>query len=263
MFRCKDCGTEYAEPRRSAPAGWYGDVGEYYGWRWEFDRAIEDVRSRPKVQRVLEIGCGAGAVLAKIADLETLGIDENEDAVDEAVGVGVRAVHCSFRDFAFNHPNARFDAILFFHVLEHVEDPRSFLRTARELLDAGGFIGFSVPNERRLSRFVAREVWDYPPHHLSRFSRVGLARLFEHAGLRLVSLEDQPLGVSRFRANATYANEILRRAGVGEPMKWPPAFRWLAKLPVLLALYTLSRIGRGPEQRCTGTALYGTARACS
>jgi len=55
-------------------------------------------------------------------------------------------VHPSVAALRAADGDARFDLILHFFVLEHIAEPRSFLREQWELLNPGGKIVFEVPN---------------------------------------------------------------------------------------------------------------------
>ena len=85
VLECSKCASSYAYPRVPAPADWYAHIHEYYGWRWDFDEAIRDLRiSLPRGARVLEIGCGEGVVLQELADYEAIGLDVNTAAITHA-----------------------------------------------------------------------------------------------------------------------------------------------------------------------------------
>jgi SAM-dependent methyltransferase len=85
ILDCSKCASSGAYPRVPAPADWYADIHEYYGWRWDFDEAIRDLRNRvPPPARVLEIGCGEGAVLQELGDYEAIGLDVNTAAIATA-----------------------------------------------------------------------------------------------------------------------------------------------------------------------------------
>ena len=74
----------------------------------------------PGARRVLEVGCGDGALAAMLATdgLEVTAIDADVEAVAEARGRGVDARLASWPDF----DAGRFDALLFTRSLHHVGD---------------------------------------------------------------------------------------------------------------------------------------------
>jgi 2-polyprenyl-3-methyl-5-hydroxy-6-metoxy-1,4-benzoquinol methylase len=65
---------------------------------------------------------------------------------------GAAVVHSLFEDY---EPGRTFDAIMIGNVLEHVEDPRALLASARAWLAPGGSIYASVPNARSIHRQAA------------------------------------------------------------------------------------------------------------
>jgi len=64
----------------------------------------------------------------------------------------VRFIESMFEDLDLTD---RFDVIIMHHILEHVEDPRSLLGKARNLLLPGGVLAITVPNAHALSRQLA------------------------------------------------------------------------------------------------------------
>jgi SAM-dependent methyltransferase len=95
---------------------------------------------------VLEIGCGRGALLARLAELGAcvVGIEPGEPAALAARERGLR-VHCEpFTADRFD--TARFDLIVHHTVLEHIEQPREFIAEQLRLLSSGGRIVCCVPD---------------------------------------------------------------------------------------------------------------------
>lgn len=193
LYRCLSCFSEFCNPMLPAPPKWYSHIGEFYGWRWEFGQFLRDIKKLLPTGRVLEIGCGEGIVLQKLKDLyDAFGIDFNEDAVKKAEAKGLKVYPMTVEDFSRQFPLIKFDAISFFHVLEHVENPMAFLENVRNLLNSNGLVFLSIPNPNRIRLALSREEWDYPPHHLLRFSVAGLQKLFEKAGFKILTIEEQP-----------------------------------------------------------------------
>jgi hypothetical protein len=76
------------------------------------------------------------------------------------------------------------DHIVVFHVLEHLQDPLQTLSILKSKMKYDGKIWISVPDKE--NSFAQFSHLDWPPHHLSRFSKNSLKCLGERAGLRLV-----------------------------------------------------------------------------
>ena len=65
-----------------------------------------------------------------------------------------------------------FDFVTCFEVLEHVGEPRELSNKIYELLAPGGYFIVSAPNRNRLSVVLGRrDAHDYPPNHMTRWSK--------------------------------------------------------------------------------------------
>ena len=106
--------------------------------------------------RVLEIGCGAGNILAQIPSTRRCGIDLAESLLAKAArrlakqGTLVQgdAEHLPFRDRAWQR-------VYCSEVLEHIPSPGTALVEMRRLVADGGVAVVSVPNERLINTLKA------------------------------------------------------------------------------------------------------------
>jgi ubiquinone/menaquinone biosynthesis C-methylase UbiE len=106
--------------------------------------------------RVLEIGCGAGNILAQIPSMRRCGIDLAETLLAKAArrlakqGTLVQgdAEHLPFRDHAWQR-------VYCSEVLEHIPSPGAALAEMRRLVADGGVAVVSVPNERLINTLKA------------------------------------------------------------------------------------------------------------
>lgn len=114
---------------------------------WRDSLILPDLPYAPG-ERLLDIGCGVGAVLGVIASefprLELAGIDLVEAQIAAArehlASLGAR---CDLRvgdATALPWPDGSFDHVYMMWFLEHVGDPRPFLAEARRVLRPGGTI---------------------------------------------------------------------------------------------------------------------------
>jgi SAM-dependent methyltransferase len=190
ILKCWRCHSEFVEPRKAAPPEWYSGGNEFYGWRWEFDRFLEDVRDlKGKTMKVLEVGCGEGVMLEKLRNhCDCWGVDFNAEALRAAKLKGL-SVFETLDVVKKASPEIRFDAIVFFHLIEHLEQPLDFLQEVSDVLSPGGHIFCSIPNPDRHALKYQREDWDYPPHHLTRFTKTGVFRLLERAMFKVINLK--------------------------------------------------------------------------
>jgi SAM-dependent methyltransferase len=142
-------------------------------------------------KRVLDAGCGAGygsAELAGVAECVT-GIDVAAEAVEFA------RAHYPAGNLAFEQasatalpfPDASFDLVVAFEMIEHLEDWRGFLAEARRVLAPSGQLIVSTPN--RLYYTESRGVHGANPFHVHEFDFAEfseeLRAVFAHVSLYL------------------------------------------------------------------------------
>lgn len=101
--------------------------------------------------RLLDVGCGAGDNAKLVKDshpkCEVFGITYSEIEAERA---RQHMIHCWVFDIEGDLPsnlaNQRFDAIIFSHVLEHLQDPITVLANFTQLLNSQGEVLIAVPN---------------------------------------------------------------------------------------------------------------------
>ncbi len=140
-------------------------------------------------RRLLDVGSGPGFFLrtAKNRGWRTVGIEPSRQAAAHARGLGLEIVE-GFFGVETAAELGRFDAISLNNVLEHVPDPVAVLRAARDILEPGGALCITVPNDFSPFQIAAAataatgEWWIAPPHHLNYFDFATLANLLERLG---------------------------------------------------------------------------------
>lgn len=104
--------------------------------------------------RLLVVGCGSGveaAALAQHFGIKVTGIDIVPDFdPDAAVVADLRQGDATRMEF----PDASFDFVYSFHVLEHIPDYRAALREIRRVLKPGGGYMIGTPNRTRLIGYL-------------------------------------------------------------------------------------------------------------
>ena len=135
-------------------------------------RNVAAARQRPLA---LDIGCGAGGVLAKLKDrFEATGIDMSPIAREHCAKRGLRALDGSLPDgLPFKDANT-FDLVVMSEVLEHVPDDRASVREVVRIVKPGGLIVCTVP----------AHMWLWSSHddfnqHQRRYTRRGFGALWE------------------------------------------------------------------------------------
>jgi SAM-dependent methyltransferase len=162
------------------------------------DHVIELIPERLAEQpvRILDIGCGDGALLAELGrrspSWRLHGVEIAERAVELA---GSRCPQAEIRSYdgeTLPYGEREFDLAVLSHVLEHVPDPAAVLREAGRV---AGRVIVEVPLEDNLSarraakRGIAQEVG-----HIQRFSQASVRQVAGAAGLRVSASLSDPLG---------------------------------------------------------------------
>lgn len=230
--RCPRCGLQVSAPLTPWREGAFPEDEEYPP-RWEFDRCLEDLGPRPL--RILELGCGAGEFLemARRRGHDTLGVDFNPTAVEAAVARGLHVVHGGL-DRLREHLAARgddlvFDAVVLFHVIEHLADPVALLHELTPFVRRGTRLVVSCPGPRRFTRMIREQriagwdFWDYPPHHVLRWTLPSLTRFLSFHGWRVLAAVEEPLhfvgassqiGCTRAMYRGRLNRSVYRRASI-------------------------------------------------
>lgn len=228
IVKCSLCGLAYTVPRPSVMDRYYPPKYRAYG---PVAQSVLSALYRMRVARwallkpaggtVLEVGCGPGLMLAAFRrrGWQVLGIERSREAVEAAKAVsGVKIVATPVHALP---PDARFDLIVMFQVLEHIAEPVALLRECASRLAPGGFLIVNVPNFASWQARFGGSKWLHldPPRHLSHFTPQTLSGTLQRAGLQLVQLtfaspEHDPYGwvestISRVTGRANRLTRLL------------------------------------------------------
>ena len=223
--------------------------------------------------RLLDVGSGKGQFLdaAARAEWSVLGIEISEAAAAEAKRrYGLTTM---VGDWATAEAMGPFDAITFWHVLEHLPDPVEALRRARPLLVPGGVVVVSVPNLASWQARLFGDAWLHLdiPRHLVHYTPDSLAAVMARAGFDVIhsdtiAPEMEVLGVvqsiqNRAGLEPNLALRFLKRdrsaSGIGQGI----AAMGLAvlSLPVAAAFAVIA----GPSGHGASIQMVGRAGAVS
>jgi 2-polyprenyl-3-methyl-5-hydroxy-6-metoxy-1,4-benzoquinol methylase len=142
---------------------------------WAVKCALEQGKSRKDTLRIIEIGCGLGYLTYSLIQdgYGAIGLDISQNAIDEATkNFGNHYICADITEYAKQHLGA-YDVVILTEVIEHVENPVHFLKSAMLLIDnkseEGGRILLTTPNKTIFRKNI---VWqtDLPPVHLWWFS---------------------------------------------------------------------------------------------
>ena len=215
-------------------ARWY-ERERHHGYHAFLDEMAADlVRPYAEGKRVLEVGCGTGLVLERVAAFttEASGIDISHGMLRQSRRRGLRAAQATATALPF--ADGCFDTVYSFKVLAHVRDIDLALREMARVTRPGGHLVLEFYNRDSLRWLIKRVK---PAHAISRattdhevYTRYDTLRGLRRRLPPELSLRD----VAGIRVFTPYA-ALFRVAAVG------PAVHWLEKA-----------LARGPLARYAG-----------
>ena len=235
IVECAACGFRFVTPRptQAEIAQAYSRADQYDSWladdasrlaMWE-RRWRQVQRVRPAPGRLLDVGAGLGT-FASLASRDGWKVDGTEvsrraqELARERYGIELRLGQLEDIDF----PEARYDLITLWHVIEHVPSPTAAVAICRKLLDPDGLLIMAMPNDgaaahlltipgRLVHRALGRKPTRYQPlkpggeSHVSHFTPGTIRRLLVQGGFTVVAVgvDDarpvrSPIGAALFRA---------------------------------------------------------------
>ncbi len=281
--RCDACSVAFTAPRPADLEPYYPSryrgygpfvtkiLQTLYGWRvrrW--------ARTRTGERAVLEIGCGPGLMLSVFRDegWSVLGLERNAAMAEQArKQFGVEILSC---DVAELPESRKFNLVIMFNVLEHLQHPVEVLRACAKRLKPNGEVIVNVPNFDSWQARFGGAVWLHldPPRHLVHFTQETLGNAFKRAGLQpervsFISFEHDPYGwtesaINRIMGRSNVLTRYLMgfdRLGV-ETVVAVTLFALLA-LPAVLLSMTSWLARRGALMQMTGRLGDGQATATS
>ena len=126
---------------------------------------IQEVLNKNKLNntKILDIGCGGGLIsegLAKIGANVT-GIDFVKDNINVAKQHAKKnnlKIKFILKDFEKENITSKFDVIVVFEVLEHLNDWQSFLKKIRSNMNKNGVLILSTINKNLLSKILTLDI---------------------------------------------------------------------------------------------------------
>lgn len=209
---CINCGLNFSDPMKAGSNYWYDKT--YYIRHSAIDNRIRSyyVWARNRISQrknivLIDIGCGEGTFVNYLRkkDIEAYGVDFSVEAIQLGKEwFGTEYISTStVEDVKIKNNISGFDVITFFEVLEHVDNVDEFLQMVHSNLKEGGLVFATVPNKYR---WPIIEFNDYPPHHLTRWTREALIQVFSRNGFEVIEVTP----TSGFRSYWTFVSYIFR-----------------------------------------------------
>ncbi len=203
-----------------------------YVWRFGQERRLDMVRRFLPLEgaRVLDVGCGLGAYVRRLADFSktACGVDLDVARVRRGAESGITGLAAASAE-ALPFADAAFDGVLLNEVIEHVGSERETLREALRVVRPGGRVVIFAPN--RLYPFETHGVYlgkryvfgniplvNYLPDPL-RNRLVPHARAYTKRSLEALTVG---LPARRIEWSVVYPgfdNVVARKPGLGEALR--------------------------------------------
>ena len=161
-----------------------------------YSAAANALRRRGAYGRVLDVGCGAGGLRPFLHD-----IIESYAGVDaiqyEGLAPGIAFMRADLNRDPIPVPDHSVDVAISVETIEHLENPRAFVRELVRIAKPGGWIVVTTPNQRSLvslgalllkGHFSAFGGPNYPAHQTALLD-TDLSRIAAENGLCDVSIE--------------------------------------------------------------------------
>jgi 2-polyprenyl-3-methyl-5-hydroxy-6-metoxy-1,4-benzoquinol methylase len=155
-----------------------------------YANALQIIGKKPKpTTSLLDLGCGRGGFSELVA--KELGYTVH---CCDAKAYSEEIHRYFFREADLNqtlpYGDESFDFVVSLEVIEHIENPRHFLREARRVTKTGGLILFSTPNNESLTSILSLLVRGYfsafsnsdYPAHISPLLRIDAVRILSEIG---------------------------------------------------------------------------------
>jgi 2-polyprenyl-3-methyl-5-hydroxy-6-metoxy-1,4-benzoquinol methylase len=229
IVQCRQCGLVYTNPRldehdivdtyEAVEDPLY--VEEREGRVLTFQhhlKPLERIAGSPDGRPLLDVGCYTG-VFVEIAahhGWDAWGMEPSRWAVEQAKMRGLHVVQGTLNTAGL--PEAHFDVVTLWDVIEHLTDPRVALEQVNRLLRPGGVVVVHTIDIDSLFARVMGARWPWLMEmHIYYFSRRTLRAMLEQCGFEV--LDDKPQG------RYLRLGYLMNRVGalvpfVGRPAEW-------------------------------------------
>jgi SAM-dependent methyltransferase len=144
-------------------------------------------RPIPSDSAILDVGCGSGSTLLMLRDCGFTNLHGVDPFIKKTITYagGVQVEKC-----LLPAGRQKSDLITFNHVCEHLNDPVTTLRQARQLLAEGGQILIRIPLSDSLAAQKYRENWVQldAPRHITLQTRKSMEIFAQKTGLKIIKV---------------------------------------------------------------------------
>lgn len=136
---------------------------------------------------ILDVSCGSSVfmnIASKIPGVKVLGLDTTMESVQDCRLKGLTAYAMTLDEFRKEFPDEKFDYVVSFHCLEHVDQPKLFLQSMLSVAKLDGKVLVSTPHSPMSFEAGWFDILNYPPHHMTRWNISAYAEVARQLGCR-------------------------------------------------------------------------------
>lgn len=197
VVTCRQCGLTYADPRLTPEKTLVSYqavedplyIQEEDGRSLTFTRHIGDLeRIKRPPGRLLDVGAYSGVFVdvAKSRGWDSVGLEPSHWAVEQARAKGLSMIEGTLATSSL--PDASFDVVTMWDVIEHMCDPLAEVRIAQRLLRPRGLLVIHTMDIDSVFARIMGKRWPWLMEmHIYFFSQRTLAKLVKKAGFRVIS----------------------------------------------------------------------------
>jgi ubiquinone/menaquinone biosynthesis C-methylase UbiE len=214
IVQCNNCKLYYVSPTIEFSDKQWSQLyhSEYFSSQteWLLKKRTEELAKRfeqaesllVKNSKInfLDVGAGEGKALLEAAKRNWIstGIDIVDNRIEEAKSDKINFIETKFLEYSF--PDNHFDFIYMDSVLEHVLNPKEYLKKIKRILKPGGIVYIGVPNENSLFNDVRKMIFYFigrkhisvrikpfdTPYHVVGFNKKSLKYLINDLNFKIL-----------------------------------------------------------------------------
>lgn len=201
LMKCNECSFEFASPQIEGSGSFYNWITSqpkyYVESRWEYSQVLELLSKESKNINLLDVGCGDGQFFDSIVQtnnskIDFYGLDPSSGSIETCKNKGYKVFCMDIQKFKSIHRDKLFDVVTAYHVLEHIADPKKFLKELAGLIKPFGAIYISTPYSPMDFELEWYDVLNHPPHHMGRWNLNSYSKIAEMLGLKFEVFMPEP-----------------------------------------------------------------------
>jgi len=206
LYRCVKCDFIFVYPTPENLSDiykedYFHDVGDQeFGYtnydddkdsmKHVFELYLDRLEELVKNKNIFDVGCATGYFLdiAKNKGWSTHGIEISDYAGETSRERGHDVVTGLLPDVGFSK---KMDAVTLWDVLEHVDNPKTYLRAVNKIMNKEGYLAINTVDTGSWWAKLTGKRWHLivPPEHLNYYNKENLRLILEKTGFEMVDVK--------------------------------------------------------------------------